>query len=107
MDPAAGYTLATSDFLAGGGDGYEVLKRAEVVLPASGGPLMSNLVTEYLAARGSVSPAVGGRIRVSRAASAPMPRAGEPLAALHLAAALGALLLLLGAGMHCRRGRGR
>lgn len=62
LDPDASYTLATIDFLASGGDGYSVLKDAEVLIPPSGGPVQSSLLLDYLAASGSVSPVVEGRI---------------------------------------------
>ncbi len=63
LDLDATYTLATNDFMAAGGDGYDVLQRAEVVVPASAGPLLSNLVIGYVQARGAVAAEVEGRIR--------------------------------------------
>ncbi|MBI3964787.1 MAG: bifunctional metallophosphatase/5'-nucleotidase [Chloroflexi bacterium] len=77
IDPAAKYTLATFDFLANGGDGYDVLKRAEVVLPASAGPLQANVVMDYIAKQGTVSPAIEGRIR-STATAPPAPATAGP-----------------------------
>jgi 2',3'-cyclic-nucleotide 2'-phosphodiesterase/3'-nucleotidase len=58
----ASYTLATIDFLANGGDGYSMLRDAEVLIPPTGGPVQAALLLEYLAANGIVSPAVEGRI---------------------------------------------
>ena len=56
------YRLATTDYLAGGGDGYVALKDAKVGVDASGGPLLAMVVMDYLAARGSVAPVVEGRV---------------------------------------------
>jgi 5'-nucleotidase / UDP-sugar diphosphatase len=65
LDLAARYTLATNDFMAGGGDGYDVLQNAEVLVPASAGPLLSNLVIDYIQQRGAVAAQVEGRIRIA------------------------------------------
>jgi 2',3'-cyclic-nucleotide 2'-phosphodiesterase/3'-nucleotidase len=63
LDAEASYTLATIDFLANGGDGYTMLKDAEVLIPPTGGPVQSALLLDYLAAaEGPVSPAVEGRV---------------------------------------------
>jgi GTP:adenosylcobinamide-phosphate guanylyltransferase len=45
-----------------GGDGYAALMKGKAILDASGGPLMANVVMDYITARGSVSPVVEGRI---------------------------------------------
>ncbi len=63
LDLEATYTVATNDFMASGGDGYSMLRDAEVVVPAEAGPLLSNLVIDYIEERGNVSPLVEGRIR--------------------------------------------
>jgi len=65
LDPGATFSLATNDFMAAGGDGYSVLENAEVVVPASAGPLLSTLVIDYIAERGSVAPDVEERIRIT------------------------------------------
>jgi 5'-nucleotidase / UDP-sugar diphosphatase len=62
LDPAATYTLATSDYLMAGGDGYASLTKGRPIIDASGGPLMATVVSDYIAARGTVSPGVEGRI---------------------------------------------
>jgi 2',3'-cyclic-nucleotide 2'-phosphodiesterase (5'-nucleotidase family) len=62
LDVEASYTLATIDFLANGGDGYTVLQDAEVLIPPTGGPVQSALLLDYLAANGTVSPTVEGRV---------------------------------------------
>jgi 2',3'-cyclic-nucleotide 2'-phosphodiesterase (5'-nucleotidase family) len=62
LDAAATYRLATNDYMMAGGDGYASLKKGRPIIDASGGALMANVVMEYIAARGTVSPAVEGRI---------------------------------------------
>jgi 2',3'-cyclic-nucleotide 2'-phosphodiesterase (5'-nucleotidase family) len=63
LEPARRYRLATNDYLARGGDGYASLAGAKAIVDASGGPLLTTVLMDYLAARGSPAPAVEGRIR--------------------------------------------
>jgi 5'-nucleotidase/UDP-sugar diphosphatase len=58
----ANYTLATIDFLANGGDGYSMLRDAQVLIPPTGGPVQAALLLDYLAANGVVRPVIEGRI---------------------------------------------
>ena len=67
LDPKRFYKLVTNDYLARGGDGYEALKSADVLVGDTDADLMSNLVIAYLKAKGSVSPKLEGRIVVARA----------------------------------------
>lgn len=62
LDPAAHYTLATNDYMAGGGDGYVALEAGTTLLGARDGKLMANDVMAYIAARKTVAPKVEGRI---------------------------------------------
>jgi 5'-nucleotidase / UDP-sugar diphosphatase len=62
LDPAATYRLATNEYMMAGGDGYASLKKGRPIIDASGGALMANVVMDYITARGTVSPAVEGRI---------------------------------------------
>ncbi len=62
LDPNATYKLATNEYVAGGGDGYASLKKARSVIDASAATLMANVVMDYIAAKGTVSPAIEGRI---------------------------------------------
>jgi len=64
LDPAAHYTLATFEFLLGGGDGYSMLKQGKVLINAQSGPMDSDLVLERLKA-GPIAPATDGRIQVA------------------------------------------
>ena len=56
------YTVATNDYMASGGDGYSVLKKAKVIINASNATLMASMVMDYIKAKGSISPKVEGRI---------------------------------------------
>ena len=56
------YTMATNNYIANGGDGYDVLKKGKVLIDASGATLLAGMVMDYIKAKGSVSPKVEGRI---------------------------------------------
>ena len=56
------YTMATNDYMASGGDGYSVLKKAKVIINASNATLMASMVMDYIKAKGRFSPKVEGRI---------------------------------------------
>ena len=63
LDPAASYTVATNDFVLGGGDGYEMLKAGEVLIDPQNGPLVANLLMDTIQQQGSIAPQTEGRIR--------------------------------------------
>jgi 2',3'-cyclic-nucleotide 2'-phosphodiesterase (5'-nucleotidase family) len=63
LDPSKTYTVATNDYIAGGGDGYASLKRGKTLIDASGGTLMATMVMDYITAKGTVAPKAEGRIR--------------------------------------------
>ena len=63
LAPAKVYTVATNDYMAGGGDGYASFANGRQLIDASGATLMSSMVMDYLEAKGTVAPAVDGRIR--------------------------------------------
>jgi 2',3'-cyclic-nucleotide 2'-phosphodiesterase (5'-nucleotidase family) len=56
------YKIATNDFLARGGDGYDMFRDAKQLLPASDSPLMAAEVMAYLRRIGTVRTGVEGRI---------------------------------------------
>ena len=62
LDDNATYTLATNNYMAGGGDGYTVLKSAKVLVGPLEGKLMANDVMVYVRKMGTISPKVEGRI---------------------------------------------
>jgi 2',3'-cyclic-nucleotide 2'-phosphodiesterase (5'-nucleotidase family) len=64
LDPARSYTVATTDYLARGGDGYAALQNGTPVVDAAAAPLLANLVMDYLLARGEAAPPDAGRISV-------------------------------------------
>jgi 5'-nucleotidase len=59
LDPAATYRVTLTDFLAGGGDGYTVLRQGTDPLT---GPLDVDLLERLLAERSPLAPPVGGRV---------------------------------------------
>ncbi|MDQ3558613.1 MAG: 5'-nucleotidase C-terminal domain-containing protein [Pseudomonadota bacterium] len=63
LDPARTYTVATNDYMASGGDGYTSFKGAKNLIDAAGAVLMATQVIDYVAAKGTVSPEVEGRIK--------------------------------------------
>ena len=63
LDLDATLTVATNDYLAGGGDGYEVLKDMVRLVDAYAATLMASQVIDYIASRGSVAPEVEGRLQ--------------------------------------------
>jgi 2',3'-cyclic-nucleotide 2'-phosphodiesterase/3'-nucleotidase len=62
IDPEGTYELATNDFVAGGGDGYEMFADATRLLPSNEGALLSDLVATTIEAEGTISPTTEGRI---------------------------------------------
>ena len=63
LDLDATFTLATNDYLANGGDGYDVFEDKMRLVDAYAGTLMATQVIEYIAAQGSVAPVVEGRLQ--------------------------------------------
>ena len=63
LDRAKTYTVATNDYIYGGGDGYAALSRGKPVIDPSGGTLMATMVMDHIAATGSVAPELEGRIQ--------------------------------------------
>ena len=63
LDPQASYTVATTDFLAGGGDGYQAFETADVVISAADGRVLANLLSDDISAAGTISAEREGRIR--------------------------------------------
>jgi len=64
IDPNATYTLATSSFLVGGGDGYTMLKDAKVLIAADKARKDSELFEEAIkkSQNATIAPKVEGRI---------------------------------------------
>jgi 5'-nucleotidase len=62
LDPARRYTVATNSYLAGGGDGYAMLRQARVVVGPQDGPGLAETLIDALERAGVVEPRVEGRI---------------------------------------------
>ena len=62
LDPAKTYTLATNDYMLGGGDGYTSFGTGKVVINASAGNLMASDVMNYIQAAKTIDTTVGDRI---------------------------------------------
>ncbi|HWT83797.1 MAG TPA: 5'-nucleotidase C-terminal domain-containing protein, partial [Candidatus Methylomirabilis sp.] len=60
LDPRANYSLATFDFILGGGDGYAMLRTGKILVTAESGPMDSDLLIERLKA-GPIAPVLDGR----------------------------------------------
>ena len=56
------YKLATNDFMARGGDGYEAFNNVTEIISPHDGPLMINEVIDYLEKIGTVRTGIEGRI---------------------------------------------
>jgi 5'-nucleotidase len=59
------YTVAVPSYLVRGGDGFTAFARGKVVLDASSGPQVAQIVMDAIVARGVIAPATDGRIATS------------------------------------------
>lgn len=57
------YRVATNEYVAGGGDGYETMKNGDALIDASAGTLVATSLMNYIAAKKTVAFQVDGRIR--------------------------------------------
>jgi 2',3'-cyclic-nucleotide 2'-phosphodiesterase (5'-nucleotidase family) len=62
----ASYRLATSNYLAGGGDGYAMLKGLPVLRAAEGSPLETEVLLDAMERAGTLAPQLDGRLRALR-----------------------------------------
>lgn len=65
LDLDKNYKVATDDYKLGGGDGYSSLKNGKVLISPAGGPIMANVVIDYLVKKGKIAPALDGRIKIA------------------------------------------
>jgi len=64
LDPKKSYTLATSDYVAiDGGDGYEMLKSARVLIPRERAQFDSDILQAAITAKKTIAPKTDGRIK--------------------------------------------
>lgn len=57
------YTLATNAYVQSGGDGYDMFRRARVLVSEDEGPIDATVVADAVKAAGSIAPCVEGRVR--------------------------------------------
>jgi len=62
LDAGRTYKVATNDYIAGGGDGYAVLKKGKRLIDASAATLMATSVMTYISDMGTIEPRLDGRI---------------------------------------------
>ncbi|MBT3790603.1 MAG: bifunctional metallophosphatase/5'-nucleotidase [Alphaproteobacteria bacterium] len=62
LDMGKVYKVATNDYIAGGGDGYAALKKGKMLIDKSAATHMATMVMNYIAAKGTGSAKVSGRI---------------------------------------------
>jgi 2',3'-cyclic-nucleotide 2'-phosphodiesterase (5'-nucleotidase family) len=63
LDPDKLYTVATNDYILGGGDGFTALGGGKVLVNAGNGNLMANDVMDYVVKMGGVTSTVEGRVK--------------------------------------------
>jgi 2',3'-cyclic-nucleotide 2'-phosphodiesterase (5'-nucleotidase family) len=68
LSAASTYTIAMNDFMATGGDGYQV-----VFGRATTRDIMDNVLADYISSNGTVNPAIQGRIVCTTSGSTPCP----------------------------------
>ncbi|VTT86638.1 5'-nucleotidase [Halorubrum sp. DM2] len=79
IDPEATYTMATNNFIADGGDGYEMLTDAPRVLTPGNGPVLSSLIARRIEANSPIAPEVTGRVTVRNPPWEPLVEASSAL----------------------------
>jgi len=70
LDDGATYSLATNNFVSGGGDGYTMFQEVPRIVGEGDGPILSNLVRDAIDAESPIAPTVEGRITETTATSA-------------------------------------
>jgi len=66
LDPERRSTVAVADYLARGGDGITALRGARVLVDATSGPLLADVLLQAVADRTTIAPEVDGRLRIDR-----------------------------------------
>lgn len=62
LSPTHMYTLATNDYMLGGGDGYTSLSTGTVMISPNGARLVADVVIDAVKKQGTISPKTDGRI---------------------------------------------
>ena len=63
LDPKKTYRLATNDYMARGGDGYDMLKQSKAASDSDEGRPLTQVVIDYLGSVSNLSLRPDGRIR--------------------------------------------
>ncbi len=63
LDPAKTYTVAVVDWIARGGDGVTAFREGRVLVDETSGPQLSDVLLDAITARGTIAPALDGRLR--------------------------------------------
>jgi 5'-nucleotidase len=63
LDDNRKYTLATADFLSGGGDGYEMLKSSRLLISPEQGQSDFDILRRTIATARAIAPKIDGRIK--------------------------------------------
>lgn len=63
LDEARTYVVTTNDYLLRGGDGFTAFARSRILVGPESGPDLAAIVVEAVARRGTIAPAVEGRIQ--------------------------------------------
>ncbi|HEV8584072.1 MAG TPA: bifunctional UDP-sugar hydrolase/5'-nucleotidase [Methylomirabilota bacterium] len=63
LDPAKTYTVAVVDWIARGGDGVTAFREGRVLVDDTSGPQLSDVLMDAITARGTIAPALDGRLR--------------------------------------------
>jgi 2',3'-cyclic-nucleotide 2'-phosphodiesterase (5'-nucleotidase family) len=66
LDPARRYRVAAGAYIAGGGDGYEMLKSAKRIVDTEAGSKVVSQLIDHFLRLGKVSPRIEGRILEAR-----------------------------------------
>jgi 2',3'-cyclic-nucleotide 2'-phosphodiesterase (5'-nucleotidase family) len=66
LDPDRVYTVALSDYLLTGGDGFSMLPGSKALVSPATGELVVGAVERYVSSRKSVAPKVEGRVTIIR-----------------------------------------
>lgn len=64
VDPSRRYRVATTDYLVGGGDGYDIIGRGTVLIDRNAAPLLSTVVMDQAQRQGKINAVTNGRIQI-------------------------------------------
>lgn len=65
LDPNKTYRVAIPDFMMKGGDNYDMFAGQTILVGPESGDLMADALEKYVAAKGTITPAIEGRIKMN------------------------------------------